>query len=302
MQHIKPQDMHRNLLFVLFFCTTSFLSIAQESLEYKLKVGEQFVLVQESNQNISQVLEGATYITTNEISGMYSMEVIQKTESGYILEFSFDHFTMKTESDAGGTLIDVDTNREVDEADIQARIFKGLVGVPMQMELLKTGRVLKITGADKLINNMIASSGVTDQYTQQQMYNAMEAEFGSNKLAASFEQLTYIYPESPVKLDDSWENQINGALKATNTWKYLEANSTGIVIAGVSSISMDTDTNGTKMKLSGEQSTRVQCDANTGLILKFESDSKLSGNSFVAMMGDTPIPTTIETKTRYYKK
>ena len=295
-------EMRSNYFILLFIVCSSLSAFGQRQLGYKLKVGDKFSLVQKANQEITQEMDGTTHIMNNIIEGSYYMTVLRTTEAGYIIGFSFEHFKMEATSNLAGVIMDIDTQRDADKDDIQSMIFNGLIGVEMEMEMLKTGKIIAITGTDKLISSMIEGSGIADQTTKREMYRAMEEEFGGGTLAASFEQLTYIYPETKVRIGDRWKNSINGELNADNTWTYQGKANKQNTITGLSDIALNNETDGMTMKLTGMQETKVICDAKNGFILSFNAESEGSGDSFIVSLGDTPIPTKITTITEYFIK
>ena len=294
--------MKRQILVTLIIVCTSLTALSQTQLGYNLKVGDKFSIVQKADQLITQDMYGQSHEMTNVIEGEYNMEVLRLTDNGYIIGFSFERFKMEANSNLIGLIMDVDTNLEAAEDDMQSQIFKGLIGVQMEMEMLKTGKIVEITGTDELIDAMISGSGIEDGYVKDQMTDAMAAEFGGGTLAASFEQFTYIYPETKVRIGDTWENVFDGDLEADNTWTYASKENKQNTITGASTIAMNSSSDGMTMQLTGTQDTKVVCDAKTGFMVSFSSESLGEGDSVMDAMGDTKIPTKIVTKTTYSLK
>ncbi len=299
MQDYYSQDMRSNYLLVVLLICSSVTAFGQKKLGYNLKVDDQYTFVQKTSQEITQEMEGMTHSMNNEIQGAYTMQVKSITKTGYIIAFSYTHFKMVSNSNLAGEIMNIDTAKESDPSDMQANIFKGLIGVAMEMEMLNTGKIVQITGTENLINAMVANSGITDDATKQQVYKAMESEFGSNTLASSFEQFTYIYPETKVRVGDNWQNKHTGDLTADNTWTYVGAKNKERSISGLSDIVLSTATEAMSMTLTGTQTTQIVCDAKSGFIKQFNSKSTGTGDSYLTNTGDLAYPTKIVTITEY---
>lgn len=283
----------------IFLLLTTSVMLAQQQLAYNLKVGDQFSINQESLQTIKQEIEGMNIELINDIDGTYSLEIKEVTATSYIVEFEFTRFAYQMRSDMMGTILDVDTDREVDADDMSQKIFQGLLNIPMQFEMLKTGQIVNMKGGDALIENMITVSGITDPAQQAAMREGMEAEYGGQGIANSFEQFTYFYPATAQAVGSSWTNSIKGKLEADNTWTFKGIENGKNLIEGVSDINFNIDSGGTKIQAKGVQNTTISCTATHGFIITFHSESTATGTSYAEALGDTPIPTTITTITDY---
>ena len=291
----------KSIFYLLLFVTTT--TVAQQQLGYNLKVGDSFSLTQKSVQTIVQQFEteGMTMDIEliNDVQAEFLMTVVETHQNSYIIDFEFTNFAYQMRSDTMGTVIDVDTSAELDESDMTQAIFRGLLGVTMTMEMLKTGRIIDITGGDALIDNMIKNSGITDETQIQAMRDGMEKEYGGQKIAAGFEQFTYIYPETSKKTGESWENSIDGELKAEQVWTLAAFDRNVLSIVGVSEGEMESDSGTTRIKVKGTQNTQIEADPAHGFIKTYHSESVTEGESFVDSYGDSAIPTKITTITDY---
>lgn len=290
-----------SILCLLLFVATS--TVAQQQLGYNLKVGDSFSLTQKSLQTIVQQFEseGITMDIEliNDIKAEFQMTVVETHQDSYIIDFEFTSFAYQMRSDTMGTVIDVDTAAEIDESDMTQAIFRGLLGVTMTMEMLKTGRIIDITGGDALVDNMIKNSGITDEAQIQAMREGMENQYGGQKIAAGFEQFTYIYPEASKKIGESWNNSIDGELKAEQVWTLAAFDRNVLSIIGVSEVEMDSDSGTTKIYVKGTQNTQIEADPAHGFIKTYHSESVTEGESFIDSYGESGIPTKITTITDY---
>src|SRR5690606_2561980 len=184
--------------------------------------------------------------------------------------------------------------------DVQAQVFLGMIGTKLNMELSKNGKIKSVSGTDKMIANMIAKSGITDELTKQVMIESMKKEFGNKSLAQSFEQMTFIYPNKKVKIGDTWVNSYTGELKAKNIWKLDALNEKTVELSAKSDIMMSTKEENVSMTLTGTQQTKLTASKISGFINDMVVIQTASGSSIMAEMANVSIPTTI-TSTKTYK-
>lgn len=272
--------------------------IAQQQLGYDLKVGDEFTLHQKSLQTIKQNIQGMEIELVNDIRGDFIMRVKEERADSYILEFEFLRFAYTMGSETLGNMLDVDTDRDAGD-DVSALIFQGLINVPVEFEMLKTGQIIDMTGGEALVDNMIKLSGIKDPAQIAAMREGMDKEFGGQKVAAGFEQFTFIYPNALKSIGDSWTNSIDGNLIAKNTWTLDNVDTRGLVISGESDVEVKIDSNGTSISAKGTQQTSLTANPGHGFIVSFHSESTATGESFVESLPDTAIPTTITTITDY---
>ena len=290
-----------------FFKTSLFLllisaatAFGQQKLGYNLKKGDQFNLTQKSIQTIKQTITGMEVELVNDIRAEFLLTVVEVNKNSYMIEFEFINFAYEMRSETMGPVLSVDTSSEdYDENDLTQSIFRGLLNVPMTFEMLKTGRIIDITGGDALIDNMLKKSGITDESQLAAMRQGMEKEYGGQKIAAGFEQFTYIYPESKKSKGDTWETEIDGDLKAQHVWTLESFNRNIANIVGTADIQMNIDSGTTKIQCEGTQNTTVVVDSAHGFITSYHSESVADGESFATALGDQSIPTTITTITDY---
>ena len=236
---------------------------------------------------------------TNEIGGDFLMTVKEANAESYIIEFKFTRFNYTMKSAVLGEMINVDTERDAGKEDPTSLIFNALLNVPMEFEMLKSGRIIDMTGGDNLVNSMIEAAGLTDPAEVAAMRESMSGEFGGQKFAAGFEQFTYIYPDNPSATKETWKNSIDGDLIADNVWTLAEVNSNGLKITGESDIQIRINNEGTEINAEGTQTTSLSTNRKTGFMVTFHSESTAVGESKVQALPGENIPTTIETITDY---
>jgi hypothetical protein len=270
----------------------------QETLRYRLEKGDLFTVEQQAEQQITQKMDQSDHRMTNRISAVLQFRVVGKSESSYLLDFEFKDLVFSINSNIQGELLNIRA-QELDETDVQSRLFNSLLNTPIRMELSTRGEILGVQGGDSLVSRMLASTGLEDGFTKSLMQKSLEQEYGSQALARSYEQMTYIYPARPVQVGDRWKNTFGGKLEASNTWILDSLLADRAVISGESVIRMKTQDSGTSMVLEGTQQTHIRTDRKSGFISQMTVESTADGTSTMVQTGALEIPTHISTHITY---
>ncbi|MDC8003640.1 DUF6263 family protein [Aureisphaera galaxeae] len=292
--------MKRLIYLCAFFLFLSGIgATAQNSLQYNFKVGDEFDMEQTARQEMIQNIEGMTNTTVNVLSGSFNFKVIEATEEKYVIATAYTSLVLKSESDMIGVLMDIDTKRDADKDDIEAQIFQGLINIPFQIHMLKTGEIVSLENSSALIDGMISRSGLEDEASKEMMRQSLESEFGDDSLAESMEQLLYLYPNKPVHVGDTWINAYTGEFKANNTWKLDNYASDAFSLSATSTISLSTDVQeGVRLSLDGDQESSVSIETGTGFPKEMSVNQTAKG---ATVINGTEYPTTL-TSTITYKR
>ena len=282
----------------LLFCLCSAIAVGQTVLGYHLKEGDTFRVRQSAEQVITQELDGAAHVLTNTLDGLLEFKVVGEKEGKYQIELVFKDLNMLMTSSLQGELMNVKA-KEVSEDDMQSQMFNSLLDMPVALTVTKTGDILNVVGGDSLINRMADASGVQDEFSKNMMKKGLEKEFGSEALSNSYKQLTFIYTDKKVSIGDTWQNEYTGKLDAKNTWELDAFNDTDVQISGKAEVTVKTEDVSITMQLSGEQSTAVTADRSSGFIKTMKVEGELKGTSIMPQMGESEIPTTINSMTTY---
>jgi hypothetical protein len=283
-------------LYILLVITSSLA--AQKPLEYHLSVGDNFTVNQEAKQLITQDINGVDQIIENDLLSVMHFEVIEATKENYTLIMRFKRLKMLMSSPSLGELSNSDT-QSADSSDVTNMLFKGLLNVPVTIVMEKTGKIVSVTGGDKLIDNMFTSAGIDQPEIIEASKGQMEKQFGSDALSNSFEQMTYFYPVDAVSVGNEWTNSYIGNMSAQNKWKLNETNLKSVTISGTSNTTMSTIDENVSMSLSGTQKTIVTINPKNGLFKEVTVTGENKGITLVKAQ-NMNIPTSI-TSTITYK-
>lgn len=286
------------ILSLIFLALSIAVLSAQTTLAYHLKKDDVFTIRQNAKQVITQELDGATHELTNNSSGIMEFKVLTAGDSTYNIALTFKELNLKMISSIQGELMNVNA-KELNDNDIQSKIFNSLLNRPVQLVLAKTGDILEVNGGDSLVVKMAEASGLEDEFSLNMMKKSLHKEFGSEALSNNYKQLTFIYPEKKVKVGDHWENEYSGHINAKNSWTLEALSSDNVNISGTANVKMDLTELATTMKLNGTHQTRIIANLASGFIQKMTVEGLAIGSSTMTEMGDQEIPTTIKSIVTY---
>lgn len=282
-------------LAVFVACSQTLLS--QQLIQYKLKVNDTYKIMQVADQDIVQKIQGVKHNMKSHIEGDFHFKVKQVTDSSYIILFKFDRFKMSSTSSLYGSIADIDTSVSAKD-NIESQIFSALTSKTLTMEMLKNGKIKYVTGTDALLDAMVSKAGVDNEFSKAVLKESMKKEFGSESLANSFEQMTYVYSVKPVKVGTTWSNEFKGDMSSKNKWQ-LNKLTDNIDISGTGKVSFISSDESNHMDLSGEQNTSLKADKNSGFVKDMQVKSVMNGKTKLKYANNVEVPTSITTITTY---
>ena len=285
-------------LFALLCLFPSLYVLGQSPLRYQMEVGDSYVVKQNARQLMTQKMEGTSHEITNDLEGLFEFRVTKKTEEVYTMDLVFLDFALKSSSSIQGVLMDVRSSKPK-EGDVLSSVFSALLNQRLSLEMTRQGKIITVTGGDKLIDNMVNSVEDLDEFSKDLMRKSLEKDFGSEGLAKSFEQMTFFYPENPASSGTTWTTDFQGKISGTTTWTLEKTEEEKTSISGTATISMYNVDNAMTLSLKGTQETLIQASAKNGFLLKMMVSGSGSGTSVMTQMGNVEIPTTLEQTITY---
>ncbi|MDN3723757.1 DUF6263 family protein [Aequorivita sp. SDUM287046] len=291
------------LYILLIFLNFASLHTAnsQHKIEYDLKKGAIYKVEQTAVQNIVQKIDSTEHFMTNTLGGTFVMEVVNVEDGKFIIDTNFETFKLKTESNIYGVLTNLDTSiLPIDENDIEAKIFQGLIGAKFQMVLLKTGKIESVTGVENLVSSMLNQVEFDDDFTKALIQKSVAKEFNNTELLESLQQFTYIYPETKIKVNQTWKNSYTGSVTANNTWTLTNYSKDAIDLKSIANVQLRTNDETILMELQGDQQTVAIAHTKTGFINSMVVTQQVQGITIMRDMNNVEVPTTL-TSTITYK-
>lgn len=276
------------LLFLMLLLISAGYSVQAKKvmLQHNLKPGMEFSLLVTLNQEIAQDVMGQSQIINNLIETRYLIRVLEKTNDGnYLMEQQTDGMKMVMEND----FININFNSD-DEGDPPAELalMVKTLHVPVKFILNTRGEIIEITDAEVFMAKMQEVLN-TNAGPMQQMVTGMAAQSGSLEgLKSQFSSLFIVYPADKIKVGDSW-NQETESIKMVKFKNIIEntlveANKESASIKQTVNIEQLAMLDGMEMEgmkmnyeMSGRKSAGYEIDMSTGLILKVDAVTDISG-------------------------
>ena len=174
------------------------------------------------------------------------------------------------------------TDKSIGEA------FKSLIGVSLDIQLTKHGKITSVKGTEKLVE-------ILNSISNPQLKEMLAQQYSDKAIKNSFEQMTPYFPEKPVAIGESWDvttnlnsNGVDIISKMKLTLKQVKDNVATIYCTGtlatpegggvLSMQGMDA-----KVSVKGEQTGTIFIDMKTGWIISSEITQKFVQN--IEVMG-----------------
>lgn len=221
------------------------------------------------------------------ITSGYLLDVIDEKDNIKTLRATYRSFKMYM--NIMGMEIKVDTDQPsepVEQADLKAnplgrmdKIFAGIKGKEFIMKVDDEGKVLEVSGFDKIVNEMIDSIGMEED-AKLQVQASLQDQFNGQVIKDQFAQVFSIFPGKEIKTGDSWEKtiQTGGRMPADYTTKYTVKEMEGEHITLTAQTNIKQVAN-SDMEIKGVQNGHLLVQGTTGLILSAEFDQDIATKS-----------------------
>jgi Family of unknown function (DUF6263) len=226
------------------------------------------------------------------ITGLYSMNITSIDEK--VRSVSTAYKSIRMNMNVMGMQIDLDSDKPFEDntgaggdknpLEIMNKVMAGLVGKKFMIKVDEEGKVLEVTGFEKIINNMIDSMEMDDN-TKVQVMASMKDQFSDQTIKDQFAQVFTIFPNKEIKVGDSWEKKYTtgGKIGAEYATTYTVKEIEGDHVSLTTRTNIGTD--GGAQDIKGTQSGNIIVDSKTGLMIKGEFDQdlvvKAEGNSIL---------------------
>ena len=217
-----------------------------------------------------------------------------------VYDIQLTYQKIKTSMDAPAPVtIDTDAPENSTDANL-VNAFKSAIGVPVDIQMTKKGKVTSVKNMDKLIEKLTAS-------VNPQMMQMVSQQFSEAAIKAQVEQSSAYFPEKQVAVGDSWDavtsinNQgIEIINKMNLTLKQVSNNIATLGVVGTLSTPEGgavTNIQGMEViaSVNGEQTGSVQIDLKTGWINRAEVTQNFKLN--MEVMGQAMLQNIISTIT-----
>jgi len=265
--------------------------------ELNLKKGKIYKhrIVSEVNTTID--LQGQE-MRVNPGSELYvQYEVMKQNEDVYDLRMTYQRIKMNMTSPTS-VFIDSDSTETSSDTNV-GDVFRSLVGIPIDIQLTKVGKIVSVKGADQLVEKL-------DALTEEQYKQVFGRQFSDKMIQTMLEQLWFYFPGKSVAVNDRWEvtfnlateeseiiSQMNLTLKQVND-NFATVECSGTLSTPEGGAVLQIQGIDAKTSVVGEQAGTILIDLKTGWIVR----SELTQNSTwdIEVMGHS-VQQKMETKT-----
>jgi len=260
---------------MLCFITVS----AQVKLSFNPVSGAKYEFHMEMVHNVKQNFMGQEMPMETEMSGIYLMEIKNKTSQEIHAQITYQGFTLLVSSPMMNFKYNskktIENPSEMDK--IFEKMFSAMIGKSFTVIFAPDGSVKSVSGMDAIIDNML---GAISDYGQMgaQLGAQMSQQFSDESMKNMFAQSFNFYPDNAVNVGDSWNteftmpmNDMNFGVKTKNTLKKISSNIATIDVAG--DINMDIE----EGKFTGTQTGTMSVDITTGLPVTSDISQNMKG-------------------------
>ncbi len=274
-------------------------TIAQkEKLELKLVKGETYQQIMATDMSMIQTVQGQEMNIKIGMNAKMSFQVLDKIDTIYQVNCKYESISMKMDMPTGAMEFNSESTAE---SDILSKLMAVMKKNPFIIKLSKSGKVLAVSGTEKLFDGFADIAGANAAQLEQ-MKAQLSQSFGEKALRANLELSMAIYPSKAVQIGDQW--QIKGSIQSgmqadvATIYTLKEVTDQYYIISGSSTITSGDgtmETNGMQMKynLKGDMKSDLKINKKTGWVADSTMEQHIKGSSEILPGGAIPDGMTI---------
>ncbi|MBD3271141.1 MAG: hypothetical protein GF384_01220, partial [Elusimicrobia bacterium] len=232
------------LLIVLGVLSSCELLNRSHTIRLSLREGLSFYTTITMNQMITETVQNKTQKSYQNYGIGCVFNVINVREGG-LAEVTVTYKDISVKQTTPHSTIEYDSSNPPQEIPVNAIGFHALVGQKFSMVLMPLGGVLEVNGMDRVFDAMVKQIEDKGHYMSATDKDRIQNQFGEDAMKEMIEQMVAIYPDHPVKINDSWSKEIvlfkgfPGIF--SNTWKLIDYTKDAILIEVFSQIKPNPD-------------------------------------------------------------
>lgn len=225
-------------LFPLFALVLLFACTKSHQLELNLEKGKSYHQNLKSVMHLKQEINGQAMDITVNMNANLAFDIQEATDESYTAKVHYNKMNLAMETPMGQTEFKSEAN---ESSPIMDKIMKKFTENSFIVELNKNGTVKSVSGMDALINSLLTDLDSVPPIQINQIKSQLNEAFGEDALKSNIEMMTAIFPNTPVKVDDTWTSNITlkTAFKSSieNQFTLVEYNDNEAVLEGMANIS-----------------------------------------------------------------
>lgn len=274
------------LNFVLLFLFINCCQAQKVRPALNLTKGNTYYLASTTNSVVIQSINGQENKIDLNISGTMAFKVLDKTDTVYQMEVTYQALSMTIRSAA--STMDIDSKKN-DPSDILSSVMKKMTNKPFNISLSRTGKVISVENAEKMISGVFDSFPEMDAAKKEQAKTQFMQSFGPNAFKGSIQSETAFFPDGAVAKNDSWvvNTALEGTIKANShmTYRLTDISNDAYQIHGDGTTV--TDKNAKPMQLNGllitynlngTTTADIKADRKTGWMSEIKLTQQMKGD------------------------
>lgn len=291
-----------SIFFLLFAITASF---AQKSLTLNLVQGREYRQSSNVKATITQSFGGQEMTINMTVKATMVYQVKGVNANSYNMDVRYENMTMEMVMPQATMKF---SSENPGESDMVSQALAGMTKTFFQVEMAKNGKVNSVKNMDKVFAAAFEKFTQVSPEQKEQIKAQLSQSYGDKAIANSIETVTAIFPDKPVKVNDTWtiSTGLSTAMaEATisTTYKFVEEKPEYRKIHGdskITAVKKDeyTMTNGMEMKfdMEGTMTSDIKVDKTSGWILEANVVQNLNGTAHVKGNDQMPQGMTIPMK------
>ena len=273
-------------------CPASKSSTDAVQLKLNLEKGKTYTYGMKTHMDMNMEMMGQKMNTGFDMDFRYLI-VLEKVDSqgNNIIKSTIGDLKVKAE--VMGMSMGYDSKEKVDTSHQDAmsasfrKMFGGMVGKSFKVTLAPNGEVKEVEGVNELVTSMAdAMPGSDEEKTK--MKDQLSQSFNEQLIKQSYGQMFNLYPDKPVKVGDTWNKEVEFAMKGMNnkqeiTYKVKEITADNVVldlkgdIKTSGSTPSDSTTKAPAMSMTGTETGTMTLDRTSGMTTSGDIDMILKG-------------------------
>lgn len=231
-----------------------------------------FSLKINATQSLSDGTQSEKMTSSRTTDVSYFVEDV--VDNKFKLKATFKAFSEEMTSPEGEKLSYSTSSGQPSDKDVAQswKIYKAITGETFQMEVDNKGKVLNVSGLDKVTSSV--QSKLKNDFTaeeQKMIGELLKGTLNSEFIKMQFEETLNIFPDKSMKIGENWEDSqnisegpIKGTNKVTRTFKSIAGNIATITVNGVQNVNGKETQQGVTMSMSNNSTLTGSIDLDLG--------------------------------------
>jgi hypothetical protein len=264
-------------------------SRSDQPLELRLILteGDSYECVMVLTRDMTQNIDGDEQKLNQELSISWNYEISGVTDDG-IIDLKMTYKRIRIKQDFGFSQSEYDSDNPPSYIEPSMKGYVTLIGSVLEVSLNDKGDVVRLSGAEDLIDRMVAEIDLPDSPMKDQMISGIRSQFGEVALRESLQQITSFYPATHVSAGDQWSSEkslyTGFPMRILSRYTLISRDDGLAEIKVESEIAAGDDSSGIEMgpvnifyDIAGTQNGIIEVDETSGLPVKSEMEMGFEG-------------------------